>query len=358
MSGEAASKDQKQFQATPQRLEQARRKGDVAHSRDATQALMLMCVLAWLSLVLPGAASAFLAWGLALMQNPPMRLLESANGLTHLGWEVGGRLMVILMPLLAMLIAAPAASGLAQQSIVLTMSKLAPDPSHISPASGFKRLFSAQALVEFAKGTIKMSVAFVIVGLVLKGEVEGIISSGELTPGAALSAFSAVILRCLASVVAMAMAVAIIDLLWQRYHWNAKLMMTREEVKQDMRQSEGDQETKTAIRHKQMEKSVQRMKEGVKKSSVLITNPTHFAVALLYDPEKVPLPVVMAKGVDAVALELRKTAREEGIPIIENRPLARLLHAQVELHEPIRKEHFGAVAEVIAYILGLEAEKN
>jgi flagellar biosynthetic protein FlhB len=357
MSDESASKDQKQFQATPQRLEQARRKGDIAHSRDATQALMLGCALAWMSLILPGSAEAFLAWGMALTSNPPLLLLEDAAGLTRLAWEAGGRLVAVMLPLLAMLIAAPLASGLAQQSIVLTATKLKPDPSNISPAKGFKRLFSAQAMVEFAKGTIKMTIALVIVSLVLKGEVETVISSGELTPGDALVSFLAIIVRCLASVVAMAVAIAIVDLLWQRYHWNAKLMMTREELKKDMRQSEGDQETKSAIRQKQMEKSIQRMKEGVKKSSVLITNPTHFAVALLYDPERVPLPVVMAKGVDAVALELRKTAREEGIPIVENKPLARLLHAQVELHEPIGKEHFTAVAEVIAYILGLAEEE-
>jgi flagellar biosynthetic protein FlhB len=260
-------------------------------------------------------------------------------------------LAAIALPL-AVLVLAALAGTMIQHRLVWSAASLKPKLSKISPLAGLKRLFSSQALANFAKGLIKLAViGSVMVALLWpqRHRLEGLVSTdilGTLTLTRSLS------LELLAAVVAIMFLVAAADYLFQYRQWFERQKMSLREMKEEFKQTEGDPLVKGKIRQLRQARMRKRMMAAVPKASVIITNPTHYAIALQYD-RGMEAPVCLAKGVDAVALKIREVAGEHSIPIVENPPLARALHAAVEIDQEIPPEHYKAVAEIIGYVMKL-----
>jgi flagellar biosynthetic protein FlhB len=266
--------------------------------------------------------------------------------------DAGLAAAAFVAPFLVLVVLAPIVSAVAQRSVVLTGAKLAPKLSHVSPMAGFGRLASARNLVEFGKSTLKVAVALGIVATILRDEAGAVLHTSATVPGEALAVLGRLVVRVLAAVVGLAVLVAVADLVWQHLSWRRGLMMTRQELKDELKSTEGNPEIKARLRQLQRERSRRRMLADVPQATAVIANPTHVAVALGYDAAKEPVPRVLAKGQDAMALKIRAIAEKAGVPIVVDPPVARMLHASLEVGEIIRPEHYKAVAGIIGYVLG------
>jgi flagellar biosynthetic protein FlhB len=260
-------------------------------------------------------------------------------------------LAALALPLVVLVLAA-VAGNMIQHRMVWSLEPLKPKLSKISPLAGLKRLFSSQALANFAKGLIKL----VVIGAVMlallwpqRNRLEGLVQTDIM---GTLMVTRSLALDVLGAVVAALFLVAAADYLFQYRQWFERQKMSVREMKEEFKQTEGDPMVKGKIRQLRQARMRRRMMAAVPKASVIITNPTHYAIALQYE-RGMDAPVCLAKGIDAVALKIREVAGEHGIPIVENPPLARALHASVEIDEPIPTEHYKAVAEVIGYVMKL-----
>jgi flagellar biosynthetic protein FlhB len=256
------------------------------------------------------------------------------------------------VPFLMLMIAAIAGNML-QHRLVWSGEQLKPKFSKISPASGFKRIFGKQAAVNFGKGLFKLIALGVVMTMILWPERLRLEAIVHLDVSALLGLVSSMTMHLLGSVVAMLALVAVADYLFQYRSWYERQKMSLQEVKEEFKQSEGDPKIKGRIRQLRVARAKKRMMAAVPKASVIITNPTHFSVALHYE-RGMPAPICVAKGQDNIALKIREIAREHDVPIVENVPLARALYATVEIDQEIPVEHYHAVAEIIGYVMGLK----
>jgi flagellar biosynthetic protein FlhB len=266
----------------------------------------------------------------------------------RLGIEI---LAVIAIPFLLLTLAA-IVGNMIQHRLVWSVESLKPKPSKISPGAGLKRLFSKQALANFAKGLAKLSLLAAAMTALLWPERHRLETLVTVDPAAILPLTKTLALGVLGSVVAILAIIAAADYLFQYRQWFERQKMSLREMKDEFKQTEGDPMVKGRIRQLRLARMRKRMMAEVPKASVIITNPTHYAVALQYE-RGMNAPLCLAKGVDAVALKIREIAGQHNIPIVENAPLARALHATVELDREIPTEHYKAVAEVIGYVMRL-----
>jgi flagellar biosynthetic protein FlhB len=256
------------------------------------------------------------------------------------------------VPLLLLAIAAIAGNML-QHRLVWSGESLKPSFSKISPASGLKRIFGKQAAANFAKGLFKLFALGAVMTSLLWPERHRLESMLHFDPTMIMGVIFSLTLRLLGAVVAMLAIVAIADYFFQYRQWYERQKMSLQEMKEEFKQSEGDPQIKGRIRQLRQARMRKRMMAAVPKASVIITNPTHYSVALSYE-RGMSAPVCVAKGVDRIALKIREIAGEHDIPIVENVPLARALYATVEIDEEIPVEHYHAVAEIIGYVMGLK----
>ena len=248
------------------------------------------------------------------------------------------------------------AGNLVQTGFLWSPEKLAPDMSKLSIQKGLGRMFGIDGLVQFAKSLFKILIVGLVCWFVLRPKADQLQAMIGLDPASILPA-SAALMKALVFAVATALGVgAGLDWLWQRHRFMQKMRMSREEVKEDYKQSEGDPHIKAKLKQMRIERSKRRMMQAVPKASVIITNPTHYAVALQYDPG-MAAPVCVAKGVDELALRIREVAGKHNVPIIENPPLARALHKTVEIDDEVPEEHYRAVAEVIGLVMRLRRRR-
>jgi flagellar biosynthetic protein FlhB len=252
-----------------------------------------------------------------------------------------------------MLVIAAIAGNMLQHRLVWSGEQLKPKFSKISPGSGLKRIFGKQAAVNFGKGLFKVLALGAVMTMILWPERLRLEAILHLDPSALLGLVSSMTMHLMGSVVAMLAIVAVADYLFQYRTWYERQKMSLQEIKEEFKQSEGDPKIKGRIRQLRMARSKKRMMAAVPKASVIITNPTHFSVALQYE-RGMPAPICVAKGQDNIALKIREIAREHDVPIVENVPLARALYATVELDQEIPVEHYHAVAEIIGYVMGLK----
>jgi flagellar biosynthetic protein FlhB len=253
----------------------------------------------------------------------------------------------------ALLMLAAVAGNMIQHRLVWSAESLKPKFSKVSPGAGFKRLFSKVALANFLKGLIKLAVLGAVMTIILwpkRRELDALVA---MDPAVVLPKVQSLTLELLGTVVAILAIVAAADYLFQYRTWYEKQKMSMQEMKEEFKQSEGDPHVKAKIRQLRQSKIKKRMMADVPKASVIITNPTHYSVALRYE-QGMGAPVCVAKGMDNIALKIREVAKEHGIPIVENVPLARALHATVEIDEEVPEEHYRAVAEVIGYVMRLK----
>jgi flagellar biosynthetic protein FlhB len=336
---------------TQKRLEDAHERGDVAKSQE----INTWFVIAGGTLVLQ-TFSGSIGGGILM----PLRNLIAKSWMIHtdgtslllLTQSLGYVLMAALgVPFLLLALAA-IAGNMVQHRLVWSAESLKPKFSKVSPASGLKRIFGKQAAANFAKGLFKLIALGAVMTAILWPERHRLESFMHFDPGMILSATTSLTVHLMGAVVAMLAAVAIADYLFQYRQWFERQKMSLQEMKQEFKQSEGDPHVKGRIRQLRQQRMKKRMMAAVPKASVIITNPTHYAVALSYE-RGMSAPVCVAKGIDTIALKIREVAGKHDIPIVENVPLARALYATVEIDDEIPVEHYHAVAEIIGYVMGL-----
>ncbi|WP_186400178.1 flagellar biosynthesis protein FlhB [Stappia sp. P2PMeth1] len=333
---------------TQKKLEDALKKGDVAKSQEVSTWFAMLGTGLVVALLAPGAADslqAALRGYLAHSHQIPV----DGGGLSLLWRDTGLRIGAILALPLLLLLALAVAGNVIQHQLVWSAERMKPKLSKISPAAGFKRLFSSESLVNFAKGLVKIVVVSGLMVAVLwpqRNKIDTLIFR-ETTM--LLEEVHLLILQLIAAILAVMTVVAGLDYLWQRKKWFDKQKMTQREVKEEYKQTEGDPLVKGKIRQLRMERSRRRMMAAVPEATVVVTNPTHYAVALKYE-QGMQAPICVAKGVDAVALRIREVARDNEVPVVENPPLARALYALIEIDQEVPEEQYRAVAEVIGFV--------
>jgi flagellar biosynthesis protein FlhB len=335
---------------TPRKLEQAREKGGVAKTPDlgplaslAAAATVVALMGGWLSRNLAGELLPF-------VQRPQSMTLEGAGGV-----EVARHAMMAAAPILAIVLLASALAGagghLIQTGLLFSGDKLKPDPQRVSPMAGFKRLFGVDGLVQFVKSVIKVFLTAAIGWWALKPFIPQLASLSALEPAAMLPFAAEILRRLVFAVVAFLLVVTAADWLWQRQRFISRMRMTKEELKEEFRQAEGDPHVKARVKQIRVERARRRMMAAVPTATVVVMNPTHYAVALKYEPGETPAPLCVAKGLDTLALKIRAVAEEAGVPVVEDAPLARALYAAVDIDDIIPPAHYEAVARIIGFIL-------
>lgn len=336
---------------TQKRLDEALKRGDVVKSQEVNT----WFVIAGATLVLTATATPMAA-GLAttlrgLVANAhrvPMEGRALLGAMERLGLDV---LAVLAIPFLLLAVAA-AGGNLIQHRLVWSAEALKPKLSKISPLAGAKRLFSKQALMNFAKGLVKLALVGAVLFMLLWPERHRLDRLVAVDPAALMGTVGALALKLMTAVAAILAIVAAVDFFYQYRVWYERQKMSVREMKEEFKQTEGDPIIKAKIRQLRQNRAKKRMIAAVPKATVVIANPTHYAVALQYE-RGMNAPLCLAKGVDALALKIRETAEAAGVPVVDNPPLARTLHAAVQVDQEIPPAHYKAVAEVIGYVMRL-----
>ncbi len=347
--------DQKTEQPSQQKLQQAEERGDVTQSPDVAAWLVLAAATAFLTLWSPLTASSLRRMLTGFLASPHTLSLTSQNAGSFAS-SIGLSLLSILSVPFGILVTVAIGAHLIQHRPVFAVSKLKPDLGRLNLLSGFARLFGRAALVNFIKGVLKTLAVAAAISVTLWPERKSLLVLISLPVTQILPVMLALMTKVLMAALAILGVIALADYGWQYFERMRRLKMTRQETKEEHRQSEGDPIVKQRLKQIRSERSRKRMMAAVPKASVIITNPTHYAVALAYESGKMGAPVCVAKGVDHIALKIREIAKEHNVPIIENPPLARALYASVDVDESIKPEHFKAVAQVIGFVMRLKGK--
>jgi len=352
---EDQDKSQQTEEPTAKRLEQAREHGDVVKSAELSTFILLGG--GTLAIAMFGKYTAVsLARTLSLFLQQPDTMSVDGASLTAMMRLLLPKLALAVAPFFAVMIAAGLAGHMLQSRPGFSLDKIAPDFSKVSPLAGFKRLFGAEGWMNLLKGLAKMAVVGVAIWTQLWPERHNLEAILNQSTVAVLGDMSRLLFKVLMASLATLGLIAGLDYFWQRMRWLSRNRMSKQEIKEEYRQNEGDPTIKAKIRQLRYERARKRMMAAVPTASVVIMNPTHYAVALKYESGKMAAPVCVAKGIDALALRIRAVAEEHDVPVVENPPLARALHAAVEIDDAIPPEHFKAVAQVIGYVMRLQGK--
>lgn len=346
------SDEEKTEEPTQKRLEDAHKKGDVAKSQE---------VSAWFSMIGTGLVLAlFSSYVVSGLSTHLKGFFEHSHQLSLGGgvmlrlWnEVGYSLLGLMVLPMVALLAMAVFGNLVQHKFVFSTQPITPKLSKVSPLGGFKRLFSKDSLINFAKGLVKLVIVSVLLVLILYPQRDKLDVMIQLDVAMLLPFVLELSLQLVAGVVAIMTIVAVADFFYQKSKWMEKQKMSIKEIKDEFKQQEGDPTVKAKLRQLRMERSRGRMMAAVPDASVVLTNPTHYSVALKYD-EGMGAPICVAKGVDDLAMRIREVAKEADVPIVQNPALTRTLYATVEVDDEIPEEHYKAVAQVIGYIMKLK----
>ncbi|MGM0421469.1 MAG: flagellar biosynthesis protein FlhB [Pseudomonadota bacterium] len=356
MADETTDDSQKTEDPTAKRLQESRKQGQVPLSREVNHWVMLIASAFVLLVMGPGIMSDFGDLFRSFVERPHI-LSQNENGpgyvLASLFVRAGE---ILFMPMVIMVIAAIGAP-LVQIGPLFSAETIKPKLSKISPIAGAKRLFSIRSVVEFLKTLFKMAIigtVTVILMMPFYGTIEHFIG---LPIAYAMDELHSLIFRMMVGIISILTVIAVIDLIYQRMEHMKKLRMSKQEIKDEFKQTEGDPQVKARLSELRQTRAQQRMMSAVPEADVVITNPTHYAVALKYDPQQMDAPIMVAKGIDETALRIREVAKEHNITIVENPPLARGLFDNMDIDEIIPGDFFKAVAEVISYVFKLKGKK-
>jgi flagellar biosynthetic protein FlhB len=345
---------QRTEEPSSRKLSRARTRGQVVQSREINNWFMIGTAL---GLVAFGGPSIARAIGTALK-----RYLEASHALSVEGalWPaVSGTLAAVASALalpVGLLVVAALAGSLIQTGFLFAPEKLTPKLDNLSPAKGFSRMFSARGLMEFGKTLLKLAVVIAVVAMLMQPELIRLPLTSGLDAGQMLAEIARLIARLGLGVFVALTFIAVLDYGFQRLSFFKSMRMSKQEVKEEFKQSEGDPMIRARLRQIRMDRARKRMMAAVPTASVVVTNPTHVAVALRYELGKEGAPLVVAKGAELIAQRIREIATEHKVPIVENPPLARALFASVEVDQQIPPEHYKAVAEIIGYVFRLQGK--
>ncbi|MVO99143.1 flagellar biosynthesis protein FlhB [Paenibacillus lutrae] len=335
--------------ATPKKRQDSRKKGQVAKSMELPAAFILF--FSFLSFYMIGG---FMKEKLVDLFTGSLRhdlLMDvTMSNIQMLSYRILVQFLILLAPIMILTMVTALAANYMQIGFLLTGDPLKMKLNKINPIEGFKKIFSMRSFIDFLKSILKIVIIGVVVYLTLWGEKEKLLALSHVPLEKALQYVWSMTLMLGIKIAIILVVLAVFDYLYQRYEFEKSIRMSKQDIKDEYKKTEGDPFIKGKIREKQRRMAMQRMMQEIPKADVIITNPTHYAVAIRYDAANMQAPTVVAKGTDFVALKIREIAKEHGILIMENKPLARALHAQVELEEAIPGDLFQAVAEVLAYV--------
>lgn len=353
---EAPDQHQRTEEPTPKRLEDALKKGDAPKSQEIVATIMIGAAGFALAMSVGPAATSLTAAGAAFLDHPHQFAVDG-DSLQRLFLAVSTKTGIALAGLALLFVAAALLANIGQALPVIAPDKIKPKLERLSLAEGAKRLFGTVALVNFAKGVGKIVIIGAILVFSLWPDRDRLVGLPNAEAGVILEIAAREVVKLISTAVAAMAVIAALDYAWSRHEWKKRLRMTKEEVRREMRESEGDPQIKGRQRQQREARARRRMMAAVKDATVLIMNPTHYAVALKYDASANAAPLCVAKGLDDLALRLRARAEESHVPVIENPPLARALYAAVEIDEEIPVDHYEAVAKVIGFVMGNPAAR-
>jgi len=344
---------QKTEEPTSKRLSDAREKGQVPRSQEVSHWFMILALALVVGIFAPSLTADLGGLLRPFLERPHLMALENDGLRDILSGTAFGILKVAAIPL-AIILVAGLAAGTIQNGVIVTTEQIRPKLSNIGLKRGFKKMFSSRALTDFVKGLLKLAIVGTVVCMVVWPERNDVLLIPTMAVPEMLSLVRLVAAKVIVAVLAVMTVITLADVIYQRFMHHKELRMTKQQVKDEHKQSEGDPLIKGRLRQIRVERARKRMMAAVPEADVVITNPTHYAVALKYDQSSMAAPRVVAKGVDNVALRIREVATEHDVTIVENPPVARALHASVEIDQEIPPEHYKAVAEIIGYVMRLK----
>ena len=348
---EPHDKESKTEEATEKKLRDAVEKGNIPFSKEAATFASLGGILVITGLFVAGNVMHIRRTLERFIDNPGGWSLENSGDVTELFRAIGLDAAHLLIPAVLILAGAGIVSSVLQNPPQLVYDRIEPKMSRISITQGWKRLFSTQAQVEFLKAVFKFAVVAFVGVLVIRSAQKDVVKAMFMEPGAIPELARAMVMKLLAAMGAATVLLVAADLVWSRVFWQRELRMTRQEVKDEHKQSDGDPILKARMRSLARDRSRRRMIAAVPRATLVIANPTHYAVALRYVREEGGAPLVVAKGQDLIALKIRHVAEENGIPVIEDKLLARSLYESVQVDKVIPSQFYKAVAEIILFLM-------
>lgn len=352
----ADSSGDKKHSATERRRRQAREEGQVVKSQDLTSAALLLAGLATLWMLGKPAAEQLagaIAEGLSTAHVAPL----GTDDATHWLLRFSGRLAIATVPILLAMLAAGVLVNVAQSGILFSSAKLVPKLSHISPLSGAKRILSLQGMMRLGFGLFKVAIIAAVAYAALRHYRDPILTLSALSvPQIAAVMFDCLIGTCVWIGGAL-FILAILEYAFQKWKHEQDLMMSDQEIRDEMKDTEGDPQVSARRKQVQRQMMMQRAESEVPKADVVVSNPTELAIAIQYDPTSMPAPLVLAKGAGPLAQKIRRIALENGIPVVERKPLAQVLYKTVEVGDVIPADHYQAVAEVLRYVYQMQGRE-
>ncbi len=346
---------EKTEQATPKKERDARQKGQVPQSREANGAVALLVLILFLNLFGPYFMERFFVHYMNIMEKcaEPWNVFEP-RGFMALVTQIMWDMLLLMGPILMVVLVTGVMLNYMQVGFLFTAEPLKFKLDRMNPINGFKRMFSLRSIVELVKSSSKAAVMIYISYAYLREQQAVLINLFDMDPwimGATIwkTVFDIVVRNAIFLIV-----VALFDYIYARYEHNKQLKMSKQEIKEEYKQTEGDPLIKSKIKERQRQMSMQRMMQDVPKADVIITNPTHFAIAIAYQSEKDAAPRIVAKGQDLIALNIRKIAEANRVPVVENKVLARTLYQAVQIGDFVPPDLYQAVAEVLAYVYNLK----
>lgn len=350
------SDQEKTEEPTQQKREDFRKQGQVAQTKELSSSLLLLgfAVGLWF-LGRFFMEQAFEVYN-SLYSTHLLAAIKSGDVMPALSFAFK-KIFLIILPVMGILFFLGVGASMVQVGVLFTSEPLKPNINKINPLKGLQRMFSLKAVVEGVKAVSKFALVSGSIYLLMRGEASVLPTLMYSGPMQILAFIGHMMFKMMVSIGALMLVLAAADYFFQRFDLEKQMRMTKQEVKEENKQREGDPMVKARIRKIQKEMATKRMMEAVPKADVIITNPTHIAIALKYDPQKYASPLILAKGVDHIAQKIREIAKENKIPIVENKPLARTIYKSLEIGQTIPRELFSAVAEVLAYVFKLRRKK-
>jgi len=353
MAGDDQDKSQKTEQPTEKRLEDARKKGQIAKSQEVGHWFMMVGTAGMLLFLIGNAGHSLYGSLLAFVERPD-QIVVGETALTGLFADVALDFAFAVLPIMGLLTVLAVAGNLVQHPLVISAEKIKPQLSKISPISGFKRLFSLNSLMEFGKGIAKLVIVSAVAFSLIWPDMQALPQLIAVDPLGVLDFVRHEAVVMVGGVLAVMTVIAGIDFAYQKWKNLQDLRMSKQDIKDERKNEEGDPEIKARIKRAQRQMMINRMMGVLPKADVVITNPTHYALALQYDRVSMAAPKVIAKGTDEVALKIRDAAKQHGIPIMEDPPLARSLYRVCKIGDEIPPSFYRAVATVLSHVLKMK----
>jgi flagellar biosynthesis protein FlhB len=343
-------KDSQTENATEKKLSDSMERGDVPMSREVALVASLVCILVAMIFLLRDGAQKLVGSLILFLDDPGGWRLEKLDDVMALYKVVAAEILAFMAPIVVLLMVGGIVASMAQNAPRFVLERIQPDLGRLSPIKGLSRIFGPKGLTEFLKSILKLVAVGVIVAMVLNGERYSLVNAMFMDIGDLPELILGVAVRLISAVVVATMIIAAADVVWARIHWRRDHRMSHHEIKEEIKQTEGDRLLKARLRSIRLDRSRRRMLDGVPKATMVIVNPTHYAVALRYVRSEGGVPLVVAKGQDLIALKIREIAEKNEIPLIEDKALARSLYDVVEVDSTIPAEFYRTIAEIIHLI--------